>query len=215
MTTRLTRWGHSCVRFERGDDRLVIDPGAFSDVDAALEGVRAVLVTHEHPDHVDVPRLAARVAAGDLEVWGPQPVLDALVEAGAPADRLAAVRGGDEVRAGGFDVRVLGEWHALIHADVPAVHNVGYRIGGVLHPGDAYVDAEGADVDVLLTPVSAPWLRLGEVVDWVRSVRPARLVVIHDAPLSDVGRANARGLLTRLAGAGEPVDLAVGEGIDV
>jgi L-ascorbate metabolism protein UlaG (beta-lactamase superfamily) len=214
MTTRLVRWGHSCVRFERGDDALVVDPGTFSDLDHALDGVAAILVTHEHPDHVEVEPVAAAVAAG-ADVWAPAGVLTALRDAGAPTERLHEVRGGDELEVGGFDVRVLGEWHAVIHPDVPRVANVGYLVAGVLHPGDAYVDPQGAQVDVLLTPVGAPWLRLREVVAWVRGVAPGKVVMIHDALLSDAGRASARALVARLAGAGELVALGPGEGIDV
>ena len=214
MSIRLTRWGHSCIRLDRGDDHLVIDPGVFSDLPGALDGVSAVLVTHEHPDHVATEPLAEAVQGG-LQVWAPQAVVDALVEAGAAADRVHVVGAGQSFTAGGFDVEALGEWHAIVHADVPRVHNVGYLVGGVLHPGDAYVDPAGARVDVLCTPLGAPWLKLGEVVDYVRSVQPGRLLVVHDALLSAIGQGMAIGLLERLAGAGEPVALESGEGIDL
>ncbi|WP_315096514.1 MBL fold metallo-hydrolase [uncultured Cellulomonas sp.] len=214
MSIRLTRWGHACIRLDREDDRVVIDPGVFSDLPQALDGVSAVLVTHEHPDHVATEPVVEAVQGG-VEVWAPQPVVDALVAAGAPAARVHAVRAGDTLTAGGFDVEVLGEWHALVHADVPRVHNVGYLIEKVLHPGDAYLDPSGAEVDVLCTPIGAPWLKLGDVVDYVRSVRPGRVVVVHDALLSAIGQGMAIGLLGRLAGAGEPISLDPGEGIDV
>ena len=211
MSTRLSRWGHSCVRLDRGDDHLVIDPGAFSDVTAALDGVRAVLVTHEHADHVS----PEPVVASGGEVWGPQAVLAVLTAAGAEPDRLHAVSAGATVQAGGFEVAVLGEWHALIHADVPRVPNVGYLVAGVLHPGDAYVDPAGAEVDVLLTPIGGPWLKVGEVVDYVRSVGASRLVAIHDAQLSAPGVGLASTLVGRLGGSGDPVQLASGEGLEL
>jgi L-ascorbate metabolism protein UlaG (beta-lactamase superfamily) len=214
MSIRLTRWGHSCIRLDRGDDHLVIDPGVFSDLPGALDGVAAVLVTHEHPDHLATEPLAEAVQRG-VQVWAPQPVVDALAAAGAPAERLHAVGAGQRFTAGGFEVDALGEWHALVHADVPRVHNVGYLVAGVLHPGDAYVDAAGAQVDVLCTAVGAPWLKLGEVVDYVRSVQPRQLLVVHDALLSAIGQGMAIGLLGRLGGAGEPVTLESGEGIDL
>ncbi|WP_235521199.1 MBL fold metallo-hydrolase [Cellulomonas sp. Leaf395] len=214
MSIRLTRWGHACIRLDRGGDRLVIDPGVFSDLPSALDGVQAVLVTHEHPDHVATEPVVEAVQGG-LQVWAPQSVVDVLLGAGAPADRVHPVRAGETFSAGGFDVAALGEWHALVHQDVPRVHNVGYLVEGVLHPGDAYIDPEGAQVDVLCTPLGAPWLKLGEVVDYVRSVGPARIVVVHDAMLSAIGQGMANGLLGRLGGAGEPISLDPGEGIDL
>ncbi|MGY4642448.1 MBL fold metallo-hydrolase [Cellulomonas sp. URHB0016] len=212
--TRLTRWGHSCVRLDRDSATVVIDPGAFSTLDGALAGTTAVLVTHEHADHVDADRVA-KASRDGVDVWAPQPVVDALAAAGAPAERLHVVRAGDVLDAGGFEVRVLGEWHALIHADVPQVANVGYLVESVLHPGDAYVDPQGAQVDVLLAPLGAPWLRLGDVVDYVRSVGPRQVVAVHDALLSDAGRGLAVNLLGRLGAAGDPVLLGPGDGIDL
>lgn len=202
------------MRLERDGTALVIDPGTFSDLDAALDGSPAVLVTHEHVDHLAADRVATAVREG-VDVWGPQPALDALAAAGAPAERLHAVRAGDTVTVGAFEVDVLGEWHAVIHPDVPRIANVAYLVDGVLHPGDAFVDPEGRTVSLLLAPLGAPWLKLAEVVDWVRAVQPARVAVIHDAPLSEVGRGLARTLLGRLGGAGEPLDLANGETTDV
>ncbi|WP_028048350.1 MBL fold metallo-hydrolase [Cellulomonas sp. URHD0024] len=211
MSVRLSRWGHSCIRLDRGDDRLVIDPGAFSDLAGALSGVSAVLVTHEHADHL----AADPVAAAGVEVWGPQPALDLLAAAGVTADRLHAVAAGDAVHAGGFDVTVLGEWHAEIHPDIPRAANVGYLTAGVLHPGDAFVDPLGADVDALMTPIGGPWLKIGEVVDYVRSVSPGRLVTIHDAQLSAPGVGLASTLVGRLGGAGDPILLGSGESIEL
>ena len=50
---RLTKLGHSCVRLDKDGATVVIDPGTFTEAEAALAGVAAVLVTHEHPDHLD------------------------------------------------------------------------------------------------------------------------------------------------------------------
>ena len=57
---RITKYTHSCLRVE-GDGVLVVDPGVFSER-AALDGVDAVLITHEHPDHLDVDALADALA---------------------------------------------------------------------------------------------------------------------------------------------------------
>jgi len=59
---KLTHLGHACLLVETGGARLLIDPGTMS----TFEDVRdldAVLVTHQHPDHVDASRLMALLAA--------------------------------------------------------------------------------------------------------------------------------------------------------
>ena len=181
---RVERHGHSCV-VVRATSTLVVDPGVWSDVSAALDSADAVLVTHEHPDHLAVEP----VVASGLPVWGPAPVVDLLAAAGAARDRLHQVCGGDLITPSGITVRVLGEWHELIHADAPRFANVGYLVDDrVLHPGDAYVAIpDGVPVELACVPVSGPWLRISDVVDWVRQVRPACVVPVHDALASQRG----------------------------
>lgn len=193
----LTRLGHACVRLDSGTARLVLDPGSFSPPDATA-GADVVLVTHEHPDHVVPADLrAALVAAPALEVWAPAGVVAALTD-GAPelADRVHTATAGDTFEVAGFAVEVFGELHAVVHPDVPRIANVAYLIDGfLLHPGDSFT-VPPRPVDVLLVPVSAPWLRISESIDYVRAVAPRLAVPIHDAIYAPGGLA----LVDRLMG---------------
>jgi L-ascorbate metabolism protein UlaG (beta-lactamase superfamily) len=192
----LTLLGHSCVRFEKDGSRLVVDPGAFSATDA-LEGADAVLVTHEHVDHVVPDELrAALVGRAGLQVWAPASVVAAVVGGDdAVGSRVHTVSPGDHVDVAGFAVDVVGEKHAVVHPDIPQVTNVGYLVdGAVLHPGDALTVPDG-EIELLLLPIAAPWVKVSEVIDYVRSVRAARAVPIHDAILADSGRTLLDGLL--------------------
>ncbi|RYV50704.1 MBL fold metallo-hydrolase [Pengzhenrongella frigida] len=184
----LTRLSHACVRLEKDGARLVIDPGSFSASDATHDA-DAVLVTHQHADHV-VPVTLRRdlVSRPDLEVWAPADVVALLLE-GAPelADRVHAVRAGDTFEVAGFEVEVYGGLHEAVHPDVPRLANVAYLIdGSVLHPGDSFT-VPPRPVAVLLIPIAAPWLRLGDVVDYVRAVGPRLTIPIHDALYSRIG----------------------------
>lgn len=185
---RLTKYTHSCIRLDDGGRALVIDPGTFSETQLALAGVHAVLVTHEHADHLDAPALlAAAQADPSLQVWAPTSVASALAELG---DRFTAVGAGESFAAGGFDVRTFGGLHALIHPLLGApVSNVGYLVeGSVYHPGDSFTVPPVA-VETLLIPIHAPWSKVSEVIDFTAAVRAPRAFQIHDAYLSEIGGA--------------------------
>ncbi|MGW8485880.1 MBL fold metallo-hydrolase [Streptomyces sp. NPDC055886] len=182
----LTKKTHSCVRIEKAGRVLVIDPGGFSEDDAAL-GADVVLVTHEHPDHFNEARLRAGLEANPAaEVWTLRSVADQL--SAAFPGRVHTVGDGDAFSAAGFDVTVHGELHAVIHPDIPRITNVGFLVdGSVFHPGDALTVPE-RPVDTLLLPVMAPWSKISEVIDYVREVKPRRAIDVHDALLTDLAR---------------------------
>jgi L-ascorbate metabolism protein UlaG (beta-lactamase superfamily) len=193
---RLTKIGHSCVRLDDGAASLVVDPGMFVDVAAALDGVHAVLVTHEHPDHVLVDAVRAALDGDeDLRVWAPRPVISAL---GGPGDRLTVVGPGESFEAGGLPVRTYGGQHALIHPSIPVVPNVAYVVGeAVLHPGDSFTVPD-VPVQVALVPIHAPWSKASEVIDFAVSVRAPRSFAIHDGLINQAGLGLVESHLTRI-----------------
>jgi L-ascorbate metabolism protein UlaG (beta-lactamase superfamily) len=193
---RLTKYTHSCIRLDDGGRALVIDPGTFSETQLALDGVHAVLITHEHADHLDAPALlAAAHADAALRVWAPASVASSLGELG---DRVTAVGAGESFSAGGFEVRTFGGLHALIHPLIAApVANVCYLVeGSVYHPGDSFT-VPPVPVETLLIPIHAPWSKIGEVIDFAAAVRAPRAFQIHDALLNEIGS----GMVDRMVGA--------------
>jgi L-ascorbate metabolism protein UlaG (beta-lactamase superfamily) len=196
----MTKFGHSCVRIADGDRRLAIDPGVFTDVAQALADIDAVLITHEHADHVDVGKLAA--AAGQnpaLRVWAPQAVADQLAGNQALSDRVTAVGPGQSFIAGGLQVRTYGGQHALIHSSIPVISNVGYLVGdAVYHPGDSYVVPNAVVEAAVLVPINAPWSKLAEAMDFTIAVRAPRAFQLHDGLLNDVGRGFYEAQLVRI-----------------
>ncbi|GGR74350.1 MULTISPECIES: MBL fold metallo-hydrolase [Streptomyces] len=196
---KLTKKSHACVRLDKEGRTLVIDPGAFSEEDAAL-GADAVLITHEHPDHFDEFRLRAAMENNPAaEIWTLKSVAERITA--AFPGRVHTVGHGDTFTAAGFDVQVHGELHAVIHPDLPRVTNVGYLIdgGAVFHPGDA-LTVPDHPVETLLVPVMAPWNKISEVIDYVREVAPRRAYDVHDALLTDLAVPIYGGHLGRLGG---------------
>jgi len=194
MTT-ITAWRHSAVSLEKEGVRLVIDPGVYSDPQA-LRNAAAVLITHDHPDHVD----ATAVVEGGAPVWTTDAVAAVLREAGAEPSRLHVVSPGEYFSAAGFDVLALGGTHAVIHPDLPGEENLAFFIDGAfLHPGDSLTPAPAdAGVQVLFLPIAAPWLNLESAVDYARAVAPEIVVPIHGATLSAAGSRLTNGITQQL-----------------
>lgn len=199
---QITKQGHACVRIEHEGAVVVLDPGAFTDPDA-VDGATAVLVTHEHPDHY----LADHLRRTDAPVFTVDAVAARLRE-DAPdvAERTTVVVPGQDFDPG-IPTRAVGELHAVIHPELPRIHNSGFLLTGdqiVFHPGDA-LTAPGQPVDVLLLPVSAPWLKVSECIDFARDVGAARSLAIHDKVYSETGLGIVDGHLQRFL---EPLGLA-------
>jgi L-ascorbate metabolism protein UlaG (beta-lactamase superfamily) len=194
----LTKYGHACVRVEHDGGVLVIDPGMFTEP-AALDGVDAVLITHEHADHLDVDALA--------DTLGRRPAVTVHTNSSV-ASKLDALTGvvtavaaGDTFTAAGIPVRAYGGLHADIHPDIPRVPNLGFVVNDtVYHPGDSFDVPDDVTIDTLFVPVSAPWLKLAESVEFVRAVAPRRAFALHDALLSDAGHKISAGVMSQLAG---------------
>lgn len=198
-SARITRYTHACVRIQRDGAVLVIDPGIWSEP-SALHDADAVLITHEHSDHIDVLRLAGL----GVPVYAP---------AAARISGLDVIRvtSGQSFTAAGFTVTAVGARHAPVYGDEPDCANHGYIIdGGIYHPGDALVVPD-QQVQTLCVPLQASWLKTAEAISFLRAVRPQRAFGIHDAQINSRGRQAANSWLTGQSGHGYRY-LAPGEG---
>ncbi len=209
---RLTKYGHSCLLVEEGPARMLLDPGTLSGGFEELEGLTAVLVTHQHADHLDLQRLRRLLERNPgVRVVCDEGSAEPLGEAGA---EIEVVHDGDELDVGGVGVRVSGRDHAVIHPDIPVVPNVGYLLGGRLfHPGDSFTPP-GQPIEVLAVPAGAPWLKVSEPIDYLRQVRPQVAMPVHELVLSATGKAIHYRQLEQLGGTtlrvlddGRPVEL--------
>jgi L-ascorbate metabolism protein UlaG (beta-lactamase superfamily) len=187
---QLTSLGHSCLLVEAADTRLLFDPGVFTGPLDAATDLHAIVVTHQHADHLDTARIVDLVRANPAAV-----VLadseSAQILAGLGVDATAN-EAGRQTQVGGLALTGVGQWHAFNHEWMPTVSNVGVLVRAdgeptLYHPGDAY-DGEVTDVDILAVPINAPWTPVRDSIAFVRRVAPGRIVPIHDALLSASGR---------------------------
>ncbi|MFC4020638.1 MBL fold metallo-hydrolase [Micromonospora sp. GCM10011542] len=208
---RLTKYAHSCLRVEHDGGVLVIDPGKLSDP-AALDGADAVLVTHEHTDHIDVEAVRRQLDRRPFAIHGPASLATTLGDA---AGALRPVAAGESFIAAGVAVRAYGGRHAVIHPDIPVVDNVGFLVNDVVyHPGDSLVVPDDVQIDTLFAPIHAPWSKFSEVVDFIRAVAPRRAYALHDALLNDNGYSVLDEQYTALSGT-EYQRLEPGSRVDV
>ena len=182
---RIFKHGHACVRLESGPHHVVIDPGMFTDP-AAVDGATVVLVTHEHPDHwtpetlraTHAPVFTIAAVARQIEEQAPDVM-----------ERVSVVEPG-QVLDLGVRVELVGEKHAIIHPELPHFDNSGYFLTiedtTVFHPGDA-LTVPPTVPDLLLLPVSAPWLKISECIDYAREVGAPKSMAIHDMVYSEAG----------------------------
>lgn len=133
------------------DDAVLIDcgpeiPAATSRLGRSLAGVRHLLITHAHSDHLGPQILLTRswvAGMGELEVVGPADALDVCRPWVGPDDPVSfrPVSAGDRITVGCYDVRVL-----------PARHRV-------FRDGDAVLyDITGPDgARILWASDTGPW----------------------------------------------------------
>lgn len=179
---RIIKYTHACVRVEKGDQALVIDPGTFSE-EEPLDGAEAVLITHEHTDHLDTAKLARHP---DVQIWTNAAVAALLKD--VDPERVHVVADGDQFSVAGFTVSVLGERHEVIHPDLPPVPNIGFLLDeAFFHPGDAFTVPD-RPVRTLMVPTSAPWLRAADSINYIRAVRPELALSVHDGLYNDIGQ---------------------------
>jgi L-ascorbate metabolism protein UlaG (beta-lactamase superfamily) len=175
---KITKFGHACFLVEESDARILIDPGSYSTSAANVENLNAILITHNHQDHLD-PELIKTLLAKNpsTQVITVAEAGKNLEEAGIP---YVSIEDGAEVTIAGVSVRSFGKHHSYIYGDMPQCQNTGFMIADRLyHPGDS-LHQPGVPVEILALPVAGPWMKLSECIDYAKAVKPRVVIPIHD-----------------------------------
>jgi len=158
---QFVHFGHSCVLAETASARLLFDPGIFSKGFEEVRDLTAILITHQHFDHLDEQRLPALVAAN--------PGVRLIVDPASAENRCRPWphrhdRGPRRDLPGGRRDRERGQRQPRDHppGDPGAAEQ---RLRGrrrrFYHPGDSFF-RPAQTVDVLGLPTGAPWQKLSE-----------------------------------------------------
>ena len=192
---QLTKYEHACLVLEKEGKKVVVDPGGFTTNLVPPTDVVAIVITHEHPDHVNRDLIDKIFSLNPgVTVLGHESLTDQLQ--GLP---FTAVEPGSGIAVGSFHFEFFGGEHAEIHPAIPHIANLGVMVNDTFYyPGDSFTLPE-KPVNVLALPVSAPWLKLSEAIDFMLEVHPKTVFPTHDALSSANGDTIIDGLVGMFA----------------
>ena len=199
---KLTKFEHACLVLEKEGATLVVDPGGFSHDFIIPKRVDAIIITHEHADHLD-PALVEKIlkAHPRATIIAHESITSKYAD--SPTQ---AVTPGQVYPVGPFRLQFFGGTHAPIDESMPVPPNLGVLIDdSFYYPGDSFTVPEGVKVDTLALPVAAPWLKFDMTARYLAEVMPRFAFPTHDQILSQDGQqmvdrlvggfANSKGVL--------------------
>lgn len=170
---KVTKFIHSCLVVEIDDKKIIIDPGNYS-YEAGVfkldefDRLNYLLITHEHADHMHLPFIKEIVAKF------PEIVIITNASVKAILARESISTGEDKP---GF-IKMENVTHEKLFDIVPP-ENMIFNIGNLLtHPGDSLHFT--CNTPFLALPVQAGWGSLTRAVDFAVSLKPKKIIPIHD-----------------------------------
>ncbi len=180
---RVYKFIHSCLVVEEGGDKILFDPGMFSFMQGqvtpdAFNDVGTIIITHNHPDHVDVAALQKIVELSGAMVITNSETQDALTKGGIESIVL------DEgsYQSKDFTIRALPANHAkILSPTLP--QNTAYIINdSFLNPGDSFATLPPTlrGIKALALVVAAPWTTEVVTAKFAETIAPQMVIPVHD-----------------------------------
>ena len=188
----IKKYLHSCILIEENGKRLLIDPGLFSFIEGKLKpedigGVDVILITHKHADHYYPEAMKKILAQKVALILANEEVGALLAKESSPHGEILPyeeIKAGDTKNIAGFTIEALAAPHGQIPGETP--QNLAFLINRrILHPGDSLDVKRASPGDVLFLPVVAPWLRLVDALGFADTLKPKKVIPIHDAIMKD------------------------------
>jgi L-ascorbate metabolism protein UlaG (beta-lactamase superfamily) len=185
---RIYKYIHSCLVVEEGQEKILFDPGIFSFVEGqvrpdAFKDVTTIILTHQHPDHVDIAALKSILAKSNASV-----VTNTEGKAALEKENIA-VRVLEEgtFQTKNCTITALPVAHEkILSATLP--QNTAYVINDkFLNPGDSFASLMSSlkGIQVLALPVMAPWTTEVAVAQFAEEIAPQMVLPVHDGYVKD------------------------------
>src|SRR3989344_2803075 len=158
------------------------DPGDFTKNPEKETSLSAVLITHEHGDHLHVESLRKVLANNSDATVVTNTAVGKILEAAGIA--YTKVEDGTSLDVEGVTITGFGDLHAEIYEKLGQVQNTGYMIENLCYPGDSFNMPSGK-VDILALPVAGPWMRMKDALLYAKALKPRTSFPVHDAFIHD------------------------------
>jgi len=188
---QIIKYEHSCLDIQEKSDRLVVDPGVLSRSLTNLSSIKALVITHVHPDHFDEQKVRTIIDVNpDIHVFSTGEVAQKLTYISVTVPDLNKV-----YKVGDISLEFFGQKHAMILPSLPLIENFGVLVNDKLYyTGDSFTPCPKPHVTLGIT-TSAPWMKISETADFIRSDSATRVFPCHDGFLNNDGRNLVNGLV--------------------
>lgn len=138
----------------------------------------ALLVTHQHADHMDED-FCSHITAKGIPIYGNADVVGKFPELG-----IKEITDEKVFNVAGFKVRPVDVPHCVGVDGRAGPPNTGFVIDDVFfHPGDG-IEPRGVSVKNSAVPIAGPSISLKQAIDFIRLVGAQKVIPIHyDNPI--------------------------------
>lgn len=180
---KVKKIGHCCFVAELKEGvRIMTDPGAFSTLQTEEKNIKVILITHEHSDHLHIESLKEVLKNNSNAIVITNTAVGKILD----NEKISYIKveEGEKYEIEGVVISGFGNVHAEIYEKFGEVQNTGYMIDNLCYAGDSF-NYPDADVDILALPVSGPWMKMSDAIDYAKKIRPRICFPVHDAIMQD------------------------------
>lgn len=180
---QITKYIHSCLVFEQDGFKLLMDPGNYTFAEGMVKpedfaDVSAIIITHIHPDHLDVDHLKKIIELSGAPVITNNQVADVLKKQHIEAEIFA-----EGTRYfGGMEFKAMPVIHMPL-LDSPIPEMTGFIINNtILHTVDSLHPAlyQFKNMELLILPIMAPFCNELQVAEFADTLQPKQILPVHD-----------------------------------
>ncbi|MCL1877078.1 MBL fold metallo-hydrolase [Candidatus Saccharibacteria bacterium] len=178
---QITKFEHSCFYLEKDGRGLLFDPVEFNTKLPEFDNIDVIIITHKHGDHYQ-PEVLSKIRARN-------PNAQVFATEDNPIDGARVTWAPEKIQASVFELQFYGSnFHACIVRDVVPCQNLAVMVDNVFANAGDSLESTAPQPDFLTVPVSAPWLKTEEAMDFIVGNRPKIAVIPrHDALCSNTG----------------------------